>query len=285
MRLFSISEAEYYTSSFGGSGGVSQRSLTAFCKACILPNRIRTLSEGTTIFDQYRDCLLRDVERSLFVSASHYRRALDLMTCSAAPWAHVTLYYGNWHVAHALLGLFGCAVVSDRVIDVCKGRPGGQVLRIRGIGTKPGQAYTTYRGSHRRFWDLFYQAFQGARATFPSGFWSVLTPISGDPLWQIARRNDINYDLHSSIQLAQDFDLRFACGAFPACLPSVMNTQYKVFELLLEMSFYYAQGFGIATDALDGIRGHSPLRAKIRELIYNEKASGLVRRTRKAVVT
>lgn len=285
MRLFGISEAEYYASLFGGSGGDSERSFSEFCKKRVLGNKARMLSEGTRIFDEYRDCLLRDVERALFFSASHYRRALDLMVPSASPWAQVTLYYGNWYVAHALLGLFGCAIVSNHVIDVGTGLPGHQALRVRGIGKEPGQAFTTCSGSHQRFWDLFYKAFRGTRAAFPSSFQPVLYPVGNDPLWQIGQRNDINYDLFRSARLAEDFDLGFACAGFPGCLPGPMQTQYKVFEQLLEMSFHYARDFQIATDAFDGFRGHSPLRPKVRELVYNARPSGLVRKTKKSKLT
>lgn len=284
MILFNIAEAKYYSSRFGSSVGDSERSLAEFHTKHIL-NKLRAFSEGSPIFDEYRDCLLRNVERSLFFSASHYRRALDLMIASASPWAQVTLYYGSWHVAHALLGLFGCTIINNYVIDVERGLPGSQTLRIRKIGAKLGQANTTHSGSHQKFWDLFYQAFQTTKAVFPSDFQLALSPISGDRLWQIDRRNDINYDSFSSIQLAQDFERGFTCNSFPSCLPGVMNTQYKVFELLLEMSFHYAQDFGITTDALDRLRTPSPLRKKVGELIYNEKPSGLVNKTRKSKVT
>jgi hypothetical protein len=284
MRLFSIAEAQYYCSIFRGSVGDPDRSLEEFNKKQIL-NKFRMFSEGSPIFDEYRDCLLRNVERALFFSASHYRRALDLMISSASPWAHVTLYYGSWHTAHALLGLFGCTITNNYVIDVEKGLPGNQTLRIRRIGGKPGQVNTTYLGSHQRFWDLFYRAFQTTKAAFPPSFQVALSPISGDRIWQIERRNDINYDYFSSIQLAQDFERGFTFTNFPSCLPGVMNTQYKVFELLLEMSFYYAKDFGIATNALDGLRTPLPLRKKVRELIYNEKPSGLVNKTRKSKIT
>ncbi|MFC1914881.1 hypothetical protein ACFLWK_01345 [Chloroflexota bacterium] len=221
----------------------------------------------------------------MFFSASHYRRALDLMISSASPWAHVTLYYGSWHVAHALLGLFGCTILNKYVIDVERGLPGGQILRIRRIGGSPSQVNTTYSGSHQKFWDLFYQAFRTTKTAFPSVFQSALSPISGDRVWQIDRRNDINYESFSSIKLAQDFERGFSCNSFPSCLPGAMNAQYKVLELLLEMSFHYAQDFGIDTDTLDILRAPSPLRKKVRELIYNEKPLGLVKKTRKSKVT
>ncbi|MBC8273984.1 MAG: hypothetical protein H8E40_03315 [Chloroflexi bacterium] len=210
------------------------------------------------------------------------------MMSSASPWAYVTLYYGCWYVAHALLGLFGCTIINNCVIDVEVGLPGSQTLRTRRISGSLGRAnavYTTYSGSHQRFWDLFYRAFQTNKALFPPQFQLALSPVSGDPLWQIDRRNDINYDSFTGTQLAHDFERGFTCSSFPSCLPGVMNTQYKIFELFLEMSFQYAQDFGIATDALHRLRSPSPLRKKVRELIYNEKPSGLVSKTIKSKLT
>jgi hypothetical protein len=283
MRLFSVLEAKHYCSSFIHSVGDSERALSEFQDKHLL-NKCSSLLEGTTLFDEYRDCLLRNIERGLFLSASNYRRALDLMISSASPWAHVTLYYGTWHAAHALLGLFGCAICKEHVIDVELGQPGNQKLRIRKIGSKIGQENTTYRGSHQRFWDLFYQAFQPILPTFPSSLQPALSPIGGDRMWQISKRNEINYDTFKSITLAQDFNCVFNKANFPICLPGEMNTQYKIFELLIEMSYYYASDFGISTDALDGINAHMPLGEKVKALIYDEKPCGLVKKTRKSKI-
>ena len=123
MRIFGPSEAKHYCSSFGQSPGDAEKSLTDFRKNHLGAQR-RSIREGTSLFEQYRDCSLRDVERSLFFAASHYRRSLDLMIRSCSPWAHVTLYYGTWYASQALLGMFGCVVFNRYVIDVDRGSPG-----------------------------------------------------------------------------------------------------------------------------------------------------------------
>jgi len=284
MRLFSAVEAKHYCSRFGRSVGDSEESIYEFQKTHLITKH-RTLSEGTPIFDEYRDCLLRDVERNLFLSASHYRRSLDLMISSASPWTHVTLYYGSGYAAHALLGIFGCTIIKKCVIDVEKGQLGNQSLRIRRMGNGLGQVTSTYSGSHEKFWDLFYQAFQSIIMVIPLIYQSAVAPIGGNPIWQIENRNNINYDSFTGIKLAEAFERDFTSTHFPVCLPGVMNKQFKVLELLLEMSFYYAQVFGLVTDALDKLRTPLPLRTKVRELIYNEKPLGLVKKSKKSKVT
>jgi len=64
MRLFGMGEAKYYCSLFTGSVGDSEKSLEEFHGKHL--NKFRTFSEGQPIFNEYRDCLLRNVERGLF---------------------------------------------------------------------------------------------------------------------------------------------------------------------------------------------------------------------------
>jgi hypothetical protein len=284
MRIFGISEANYYCSSFGGSAGDAEESIDEF-RRNHLGTRSHTIKEGTALFQEYRDCSLRDVERSLFFAASHYRRSLDLMIPSSSPWAHVTLYYGSWYASRGLLGMFGCTVFSQVVVDVGKGSPGQQELRLRRIGARQGQQPTTYAGSHRIFWDLFYTAVQHLVPMVEPRFAAVLSPVSGDRVWQIQHRNEVNYDSCIGCRLAEDFDRSFSRQGFPGCLPGVLSTQFRILETLLELVYSYARQFGLSTDALDGLGRPVSLRDKVRHLIYTDKPPGLVRKTRKTAVT
>src|SRR3990167_6936465 len=116
MALFGVDEARHYCGTFNGSGGTASGSLEIYVKSAL--TQIRSLREGTPEFDRYRDCSLRDVERRIFISVSHYRRSLDLMTPGAVWWAHVTLYYGSFFAAGALLGMFGARVLKNSRIEV-----------------------------------------------------------------------------------------------------------------------------------------------------------------------
>ncbi len=286
MNLFGINEAKYYCSQFSGTTGNSQGSIKSFFTEQIIKNKHRKINEGTTIFNEYRDCSLRHIEKSLFLAASHYRRMLDLMVPSSSPWAYVTLYYGSWHVSNALLGMFGCTIFKNHVIDVDRSLPGNQTLRLNTIRDKAGHAYTPEGTSHRIFWDLFYKAIQSLRPmVVPARLATVLTPIGGDTFWQSDNRNNINYDSFNSISLAEDFDRRFSKANFPFCLPGILITQFQVLESLLELTFTYVDSFGLSTDALNRLNGSPSIRDKVSQLIYNKKPPGLVQKTKKSSVT
>jgi hypothetical protein len=181
--------------------------------------------------------------------------------------------------------MFGAVVFGRSVVDVSRGTPGRQELSIRRIGNGPGQEMTTYSGSHQRFWDFFYNAVSTLGPFVAPPLAIALNPISGDPIWQIAKRNEINYDSFAGLALTQDFAKTFSKATFPASLPGVLGTQFHVFEILLELTYSYASSFGLRTDALDGLGAPGGLRDRVKELVYRVKAPGLIAQTKKAAVT
>lgn len=279
MRLFGTNEAAYYCASYKPEAGDAEGSLPDFRRNRLVHKSV--LREGQVLFSQYRACSLRDVERRLFLAASHYRRILDLMLPSASPWAHVTAYYGSWHSAHALLGMFGGTVFSRWAVDVEKRSPGAQELMVRKIGSGAGRHSTTYTGAHRIFWDLFYRAVAPLIPRLRPVQTVGLSPVGGDPVWLIDRRNEINYDTWAGVRLSSDFQARFSKDKFPGCLPGVLQTQYSVFEALLELAFSLGRQFGLGTDALDSLTPGGGVRHKVRDLVYGERVPGLVSMTRK----
>jgi hypothetical protein len=70
------------------------------------------LTEGTAHFTAHRVSTLNAIERWLLFGVGDYRRALDMLIPSAAPWAHVTLYYSSFFAANAILGMFGVWVLG-----------------------------------------------------------------------------------------------------------------------------------------------------------------------------
>lgn len=284
MRLFRINEAKHYCSSFNATQGDAENSINTFQRNR-LGRQSRSFREGNILFEEYRDCSLRDVERSLFFAASYYRRCLDLMLSSAAPWAHVTIYYGSWYASRGLLGMFGCTIFNEVVVDVNRGSPGQQELRLRVIGNRQGQQSSTYHGSHRRYWDFFYTAVTPLRPMVQPNIAPALYPVSNNPVWLIQQRNTINYDSWEGLQLSRGFQKTFSNNSFPGSLPGPLLPQFKVLESLLELSFVYASQFGLHTDAFVNLGVSGNLRAKVSELIYNEKAPGLVRKTKKSTIT
>lgn len=284
MRLFGVVEARHYCSSFNATTGDAEGSIDEFQRNH-LGNRSLIIREGTQLFGEFRDCCLRDVERSLFFAASHYRRCLDLMIPSASAWAHVTIYYGNWYASRALLGMFGCIIFNNFVVDVNKSSPGKQELSLRRIGQRQGQQPTTYTGSHRRYWDLFYNAVTTLRPMVQPHLAAALSPVRGDPVWLIQQRNSVNYDTWICVNHVKDFNNSFSKDTFPNSLPGSLTTQFTILESLLELTYSFASRFSLNTDALESMgRSSGVLREKVRELIYNQKAPSLVRKTKKSAL-
>lgn len=276
MNIFSTSQAQYYCSNFQNNIGDSENSIGEFFRNRI-SNTTRII-EGASLFNEFRDCSLREVERNLFLAVSNYRRSLDLMMESASPWALITIYYSNFFSAKSLLGMFGCVIINRKVIDVSNGNPGQQELRVRSINS-----LSTFSGPHRKFWDLFYQAVTPLRPIIRGNKNICLNPISNDPVWLIERRNEINYDSRSSINLSVDFAQNFSKENFPNSLPGIMQTQFGYLESILDLAFFLANSFQLSSDALVSLKGLYSLRENIKTLIYNKKVPGLVRKTRKQI--
>lgn len=283
MRIFGQAEALHYCSLFTSQPGLAEGPIRDYFKLGLGGTNQR-IREGSQQFEEFRSCSLRDVERSLFLAASHYRRCLDLAIASSASWAHVTVYYGSFYSARAILGLFGVTVLSKKVIDVSRSSPGRQELRVRSIGNGRGKQPSTYSGSHRQFWDLFYMAMTPLKPQLPSNLAFGFAPVSANPIWQIEERNRVNYDPVSAIQMTEDFQSSFLPSTFPLSLPSSLTTQFRVFEALLEIAFLYSSQFGLQTDALNNLVPAGDLRTKVRELVYKPRAPGLVRMTKKKIL-
>jgi hypothetical protein len=278
MNIFSIPQAQYFCSNFQGSQGDAENSLSNFCLGRI--NRPQIINEGTALFIELRDCIIREIERNIFLAVSNYRRCLDMMIDSASHWALVTIYYSNFYSAKSLLGIFGCTILNQMVIDVNNGNPGQQELRIR----RNNNNLSTYTGSHRRFWDLFYQAVTPLRPIIRGNQNVCLNPISSNPAWLIESRNDINYDSWQSLNLSRDFAQNFDKTSFPNSLPGIIRTQYGYLESLLELVFYFVTTFQLTSDSLRSLYGLNDLRQNISDHIYNKKAPGLIRKTNRNIL-
>ncbi len=252
-------------------------------RATVLPAGTQ-IREGTPVFDQYRSCSLREAERNLFLSASNYRRCLDSLMPSASHWAHVTMYYASWYAAHAILAMFGVSVFQHHVVDVRTGSPGSQELIVRGIGPGPGRHNTTYRGSHERFWDFFYRAASNLQPLLDPRFSPFLSPVSNDPSWLTAKRNEINYVSHTALATAAIFQQTFSAKSFPASLAGPIATQYLVLEGLIEIAFFYARYISLRTDAISSLTPAGPRSRKISKLVFAQRPPAIVSKTKKRLL-
>ena len=245
MRLFDITEAKHFCRALPTHiPGVGQ-SLPAFHKNL----RVTRLTEGTTYFDVHRISLLNAVERWILFGVADYRRALDMFIPSNAPWAHVTLYYSSFFAANAILGMFGAWVHFERMVDVEQGTINNQILRI---SRRAPQSPSGYKGSHRVFWDLFYDGCNRISPWVPPQLQSIIVPVNNDRIWQIKARNEVNYDTFVGFDGALSLENNFN----PKKLRSLQGSlaqQLEVTEGMLKLALSFAKDFGVNSFAYDGL--------------------------------
>lgn len=280
LSVFSLDEARHYCHGFSTTSGSAATSLKDYHAS--FSSGITQLREGTPAFDEYRNCALRDVDRLLFLSASQYRRSLDLMLESSSGWAFVTLYYCSFFSASALLGMLGASIdAPSLVVEVERGNPGNQELVIhRGRrALKKLQLMSTSQGSHRTFWDVFYQAWRSQDTSWVDSLLHIaLNPVSGDSGWQIRNRNAINYDSWKAFDLAREFQHTFKRSQFPKSLRGVLNTQYQVSEAMTLLAFSLAKEIGLQTDALDLLTPVSTRNEKLKRMVFGIRPPNLERK-------
>src|SRR5437867_6552917 len=153
MQLFTLDQAKHFCVPLANHvPGVGQ-SLPTFHSGIT----VTRLTEGTPYFNAHRVSLLNAVERWILFGVANYRRAIDMLIPSNAPWAHVTLYYSSFFAANAILGMFGGFVKSEgkrTVVDVVTQGTGAQTFLI----TRKAPVPLPATGSHGVFWAYFYNA-------------------------------------------------------------------------------------------------------------------------------
>jgi hypothetical protein len=282
MQLFTLTEATHFCSSFVQVVGDAGGALITYANRHLRHNSL-TVQEGSAAFTGCQSCMLREAERNLFLATSQYRRALDLMIPSASHWGHVTLYYGAWFAAHALLAMHGCILLRQHVVDVEIGTPGAQALRIRSFGNA-GLCFQRRYGSHNHFWQLFYDITTSLRPQLAPGNAASITPISGDPFWLTDHRNEINYNTHSSILAGGSFPSSFTAQSMSACLSGPLATQWEVTEKMLLLAFELARQYGLQTDSIAQVYPSTDLRTAVKEQVFHKKAPSLVGKTSKKAI-
>lgn len=265
MRLFDITEAPHFCRPLPAHlPGVGQ-SLADF------HNKLRTtrLTEGSNDFEVHRVSLLNAVERWILFGVADYRRALDMFIPSNAPWAHVTLYYSSYFAANAILGMFGAWVHFERLVDVEDGRANNQVLRV----TKRAQSPSGQKGSHRVFWDFFYEACNTISPWVPKSLSSTTTPVNNNRIWQITARNEINYDMSRAFEGAAFIEKSFNPKKLRSSLHGPLAQQLEVTENMLKLALYFANDFGVSSFAYEGLG--TGTRAKILRALVTRVPPGL----------
>lgn len=277
MTILDVAGARHFCARFGRRPGSAEQSIRAFVSSTV--GSTSSIPEGSSLYEDYRDCLLRDAERNLFLAASLYRRALDLMTVGACSWCHVTLYYASYFASSGLMQMFGAwADPPHMLIEVVAATPGSQTFAVRRRHHL--KTLTTYTGSHRIFWDLYYKAWIPLVSWVPPQLQAGITPVSSDPMWQIFHRNEVNYDSFVALELAAGFQRSFRPSGMPHCLPGTLSTQFQVSRATVELAFLVAKDLRLRTDAFTTLGTHGRRRDVIRTLVYNTPAPSLRREHR-----
>jgi hypothetical protein len=248
VQLFNLPEATHFCTLAAASNQGIEQSLPTFHAA---HPALVTLSEGTPRFDIHRVNLLMSAERWLLYSVGHYRRAVEMLVPATAPWAHVTLYYASFFSANALLAMFGGWVgqVARKtlVVEVADGSPGHQELRVlRGSRAK---SPSGTGGSHRIFWDFFYNSVPTLSAWVPPRLALALTPVNGDFAWQIAVRNEVNYDMFHAWGATVTFYKSFNRRQHQS-LAGPLAQQLDTTEHLARLALHFAKELKLSSAAL-----------------------------------
>lgn len=267
MHLFDITEAAHFCTPLPTHQPGTGQSLTQFHRG--LPARTVRLNEGTTEFDIHRVSLLNAVERWILFGVADYRRALDMLIPSNAPWAHVTLYYSGFFGANAILGMFGGWIDHERMVDVDQGVPAAQILMV----TKRPRSPNGYQGSHRIFWDYFYEGCNTIAPWVPTELQTAITPVNGDRRWLTNTRNDFNYDMQGAYNGAMFLGTNFNPKKLSS-LSGSLGQQLEVTENMLKLALFFAKELKIKSYAFEGLGEGS--RAKVFRELVSKPAPGLV---------
>ncbi len=225
-------------------------------------------------FQVHQINLLMSIERWLLYSLGHYRRSVDMLVPVSAPWAHVTLYYASFFAANAILGIFGCWLGQTRnglrLVDVRHGVPGNQELRIHRRPSSPSGA----SGSHRAFWDFFYDGVASIVAWAPGELAPSLNPVNNDFGWQIAERNGINYDMFHAWSASTLFYNTFKPAKLKT-LSGPLKLQLDSTERILKLALHFAKAVSLSANALEGC-GAEGTRLQIQNRLASQASPRLV---------
>jgi hypothetical protein len=271
MRLFDLPQAKHFCAPTTSAPGTAQ-SLASFLHA--IPAGTTRFAEGSTRFEVYQISLLQSVERWILFSLAHYRRVFDMLVPVGVPWAQVTLYYSSFYAANAILGMFGGwtgqTKAGTRLVDVASGVPGTQEMQLHRKVVSP----TGSTGSHRVFWDIFYDAAATIVPWAPGALLPALDPVLNDTAWQINTRNSVNYDMYSAWEAASHF-----CSTFtPAKLDSLSGPprlQMEKSEQMIRLALHFAAECSLPGTALQGC-GVTGSRSQVQKQLVTKVAPQLV---------
>jgi hypothetical protein len=273
MKLLDLPQAKHFcVPSVATRAAVGRQSVGGYIES--VPKSITLFEEGTKPFEIFQVNLLDAVERWLLYSLAHYRRAMDMLSPVSAPWAHVTLYYSSFFAANAILGMFGGwignAKAGNRVVEMERGTPANQAFRLHRRLASPNGA----GGSHRAFWDFFYDAVAPIAAWAPANRSNALNPAGGDVAWQTLERNAVNYDPFSAWSASLLFQSDFRAAKLNS-ISGPLALQMGASEEIVGLALHFAKEIGLTNDALNGC-GFNGTRLQVQRRLVTQGVPNLV---------
>ncbi|HVT37660.1 MAG TPA: hypothetical protein VHE78_01325 [Gemmatimonadaceae bacterium] len=281
MRLFDLPQAKYFCAPSDATlARVGRQALSSFHAT---PTRGSSLlEEGTTAFQVHQVNVVESVDRWLVYALAHYRRAVDMLVPVSAPWAQVTLYYSSFFSANAILGMFGGWMghtsLGNRLVDVERGAIGNQALRIQRRFRSP----TGGAGSHTMFWAVFYDATAQIAAWAPPEFKDALDPVNQDSAWQIAERNNVNYDMFHAWVASKQMHATLNPAKLET-LSGSLRLQLEAAERLLGLALHFAKALAVRSTALNGC-GPAGARTEIQRRLVTQRAPSMVTQSQLAAL-
>lgn len=273
MALFTEAEAKYFYSGQSNSPRPPNCSFREWVNS--LP--VGQIGAGHHNLDLFRIHSSREIERLLILAASHYRRAHDLLSPISSPWAFVTLYYGSYFAASALLGSLGAWKLKghNRLEPIQTAAPNQRFVihKVR----------SSFSGSHERFWEFYFSHAVSLVPGATSLERFALTAISSDVTWLTSRRNDVNYDSYAACELAALHRNIFVPSSFPTSLPGNLNTQFRFLVSALTVANRVAKSVGINSDAISSLSLEPTRSKKVRQVVLSTRPPGLASRVEKKV--
>jgi hypothetical protein len=157
----------------------------------------------------------------------------------------------------------------ERLVDVDQGTTNSQILRI----TRRVHSPSGYKGSHRVFWDLFYEGCNTIAPWVPSELQATTAPVNNDRIWQITARNEVNYDMSSAFDGAMFLESSFNPKRLRS-LHGPLGQQLDVTEGMLKLALYFANHFGVSSFAYQGLG--TGIRSRILRALVTKAPPGLV---------
>lgn len=271
MQILTPSGAKHFCQSFSADASTAHCTVRDFLGRHAKTKR--NFSEGSAEFNALRDCLLREAERSLFLSNALYANALRTNRESTSWWSHVTLYYAAFFAARGLLAMHGGWLIDrDLWIEVTNQTTGSIQLTINRT-RHPQLTSNSANSTHKSFWRVFYWAVRSLHTHAPNNLAFALSPIQSRDTWLIDSRNELNYHSTKALDSINEFINNYNALNLPGSLPRHLRVIDNAANALLELAATWRATYNLAADVLSNRQ--PTLQAALDLMIKNNRDAAL----------